>query len=173
MIFDEFMWPESAGECLPAGTRMATIQSAQETCNSSAAKRFGDANPEGVHLSIRLAAEANGKRYFVDTDAPAHWRGLIEAICDAAGVDRPIRDEDWDCGELVGRRVLITTDIYTGRDGDKAQVKRWAAPVVATPPAAAVDVITPTPVRPPAVRRTPAQKAAATTHNATTDDIPF
>lgn len=125
-----------------------------------------DTNPTGTCLVVSWSKQGF---YPVESIAPLNWRGLIEAICRAAGVSPPQRGEDWDEQALVGRVATIDVENVVAPSGKEYQrVTKWhASPQKPLP---AVDK--------PAAKKAPARTPAAKAHaefkeNADADDIPF
>lgn len=122
-----------------------------------------DDNPTGTCLVVSWSKQGF---YPVESIAPLNWRGLIEAICRAAGVAPPQRGEDWDEASLVGRVATIDVENVVAKSGTEYQrVTKWhASPQKPVAPAE--------PKKRPA--RTPAAKAHAEfKERASEDDIPF
>jgi hypothetical protein len=124
-----------------------------------------DDNPSGRCLVVTWSRDGY---YPVKADVPLNWRGLIEAICKAAGVACPQRGQDWNEECLVGRVATIDVVTKVAASGKEYQrITRWhPSPQNPLPPAR------PAAKRAPA--RTPAAKAHADfTEHADGDDIPF
>ena len=128
-------------------------------------------NPRGTSLVIDV--EVPGYRT-VESIIPAQMRWLVEQVCRSASVNIPVRGEDWDAEQLVGRQVRIET-VYgiTQAGKEYVRVEKWIAgpaplpvTVQATPPATPA-AIKATP------KRTPAAKVEAAGQGGEPDDIPF
>lgn len=117
-----------------------------------------DRNKNGDGLVVFV--DVRGYRT-MECPIPVTFRGKIEAVARAAGVPVPVRGEDWDEKQLIGRTVTVETiQAVSGKGTQYARVERWhESPSKPLPPE-----------RKPAAR-TPLQKADAA--SATTDDIPF
>lgn len=121
-------------------------------------------NPRGTSLVIDV--EVPGYRT-VESIIPAQMRWLVEQVCRAASVNIPVRGEDWDADQLVGRQVRIET-VYgiTQAGKEYVRVEKWLKgpdPLPEPKPAA----IKATP------KRTPAAKVEAAGQGGEPDDIPF
>jgi|LakMenEpi03Aug12_release.lakeMendotaPanAssembly.Ray.scaffolds.fasta_scaffold786117_1 hypothetical protein len=128
-----------------------------------------DDNPSGTCLIVTWSKDAT--HFPVESIVPQTWRGLIEAICRAAGVAGPQRGEDWDPQSLVGRVATIDVENAVSAKGKEYQrITKWhASPQKPLPPAEKA---------PPPVKRSPARTPAAKAHaefkeHADADDIPF
>jgi hypothetical protein len=121
-----------------------------------------DNNPRGE--SLVLSVDIRGYQP-LECLIPATFRGLVEAVARAAGVPVPVRGEDWDEGQLIGRMVNIdTVQVVSAKGRQYARVEKWhASPSKPLPAAKPAE-------RKPAAR-TPLQKADAA--SASNDDIPF
>lgn len=126
--------------------------------------KVADDNPDGTCLVVQWSKQGY---YPVESIASIRWRGLIEAICRAAGVVPPQRGEDWDVSSLVGRVATIDVENAVSTKGKEYQrVTKWHASPQKPLPAA------PQPKQ--AAKRTPAAKAHAEfQEHADADDIPF
>ena len=130
--------------------------------------KMTDENPSGTCLVVTWSKDAT--HYPVESIAPLNWRGLIEAICRAAGVAGPQRGVDWDPQSLVGRVATVDVENAVANSGKEYQrVTKWHAsaskpiPAEKSPPGGKR-----------AAARTPAAKAHADfTEHADADDIPF
>jgi len=154
---------------LEPGTYTAKVIKAEATYRQRIPEKWLDVNPEGRQLTVKLAVKNGGEEHHVYVDLPAHFRGLIERVCDALRAPRPTKGAAWSTRLLVGKRCRVETSLYDGR---RVNVDRWLPddmvdsgrqPEAEAPPAK----------RPPA--RTAAQKIAATQGQpaGSTDDIPF
>lgn len=118
-------------------------------------------NQSGTCLVVRVGVP---KAKPVEAIVPVQFRGLIERVCRAAGVALPVRGEDWDEGQLVGRTVTIETVHGIGKTGrEYVRIDKWHKG--------------PDPL-PDAVKKAPARSQAAKAHReftetANADDIPF
>lgn len=123
-----------------------------------------DKNPTGLSLIVTVDVS----RYDpVESIIPSNFRGKIESIATAAGVPVPVRGQDWDEQQLVGRTVTIETVQAVAKTGrEYVRVEKWhPSPSKPLPPEVAKR-------QPPA--RSQTQKAhRAFTENAAADDIPF
>ena len=127
-----------------------------------------DDNPTGTCLVVTWSKQGY---YPAESIVPLNWRGLIEAICRAAGVAPPQRGQEWDEKALVGRVATIDVENVQAPSGKEYQrVTKWhASPQKPLPPAEKA---------PPPVNRSPARTPAAKAHaefkeHADADDIPF
>jgi hypothetical protein len=156
---------------LEPGTYPARVIKAEAGYRQRVPEKWSDTNPEGRQLTIKLAIKHAGEEHHIYVDLPAHFRGLIERVCDALSAPRPAKGTAWSTGLLVGKRCRVETSLYEGR---RVNVDRWLPddivdsgrqPEAETPPPAA---------KKPAAR-TPAAKVAAAAGNThgNTDDIPF
>jgi hypothetical protein len=121
-------------------------------------------NPRGT--SLVLEVEVSNYRP-VEAIVPAQMRWLIESVCRAASVNIPVRGEEWDEEQLVGRQVRIDTVYGLAKSGrEYVRVEKWLKgpdPLPEPKPAA----IKATP------KRTPAAKVEAAGQGGEPDDIPF
>lgn len=147
---------------LPDGTHTGEITEARE-------KRLkfmeGDKNPDGLALVLTIDVS---KYQQVQAIVPANYRGKIEAIARAAGVAIPVRGQEWDEQQLVGRTVTVETVLAVSKKGTEyVRVERWL-PSPSKPLPAEVAKR-----QPPA--RSQSQKAHRefTANAQTPDDIPF
>jgi hypothetical protein len=159
---DQGVAGDSHTQKIPTGTHTGDVI---EAFTKDLKYRATDKNPSGRCLVIKWS-----KQGFlpVEASAPIDWRGLIEAICAAAGLPSPQRGQPWDPSLLVGRVVTVDIDTVISAKGNEYQrVTKWhPSPQKPLPPAR------PAAKRAPA--RTPAAKAHAEfTEHADGDDIPF
>jgi hypothetical protein len=120
--------------------------------------RVSDTNPSGTCLVVTW--EKTGF-YPVESTAPLNWRGLIEAICRAAGVTPPRKGEDWDERSLIGKVATIEVLNVTAPSGKEYQrVTKWHAGPAALPEE---------------IKRRPSPRTQAqkVTQELAADDIPF
>jgi len=128
--------------------------------------KMSDDNPSGTCLIVTWSKDAT--HFPVESIVPQTWRGLIEAICRAAGVAGPQRGEDWDPQSLVGRVATIDVENAVSAKGKEYQrITKWYESASKPVPAAR-----------PAAKRAPARTPAAKAHaefseHADGDDIPF
>ena len=125
--------------------------------------KASDDNPDGTCLVVTWSKQGF---YPVESIVSIRWRGLIEAICRAAGVSPPQRGEDWDVQSLVGRVATIDVEnAVSGKGKEYQRVTKWhESPQKPLPPAP----------RKKAAARTPAAKAHEEfAGRAADDDIPF
>jgi hypothetical protein len=122
-----------------------------------------DTNPTGTCLVVTWSKTGF---YPVESICPLNWRGLIEAICRAAGVAPPQRGEDWDEKALVGRVATVDVENVVAPSGKEYQrVTKWHAGASKQLPAEPVKR---------AAARTPAAKAHADfKEHSDADDVPF
>jgi len=141
---------------VPDGTHQATIVWAGEQTKDWA-KHETD-NPSGAVLTVKLDV---GKEYRpLWESVRGHWRGAIEAICRAAGVDAPTSGSEWSESQLVGQVVSIETMNAVSKAGKEyVQVKKWTRPEA--------------PKVEKRAARTPAAKVKAASPAVGGDDIPF
>ena len=146
---------------LPDGTHTGDIVHAEIKDLSF---KVTDDNASGTSLVVRWSRHGY---YPVEAIAPVTWRGMIEAICRAAGVAPPQRGQEWDERSLIGQVATIDIENAVSKAGKEFQkVTRWHAsprkPVAAEP------------AKKRAPARTPAAKANAEfKERADADDIPF
>lgn len=99
----------------------------------------------------------------IETLVSVTWRGKISEICRAARVKPPVRGEDWDPQQLVGRQVVVETVLGIAKSGKEfCRVDKWhpqAEPLPKVETAAA----------PPALAATKRKKPQSDDG----DDIPF
>ena len=117
-----------------------------------------DSNPSGD--TLELTVDIRGYRP-LGCLIPATFRGLVEAVARSAGVPIPVRGEEWNEKQLIGRTVTVdTVQVVSAKGKQYARVEKWhESPSKPLPPE-----------RKPAAR-TPLQKADAAA--ASNDDIPF
>lgn len=117
------------------------------------------ANPEGTSLVLQVAV--SGCQH-VEAIIPKELRGLMEAVCRAAGVPPPQRGEDWDEKQLLGKQVQIETVLGMSAKGTEyVRITKWhKGPTQA-------------PAKPPAARSQTAKAHKEFTAHADADDIPF
>lgn len=145
----------SVEQLCPDGIHVAEIQSARE-----ATKEWfkSERNPHGKCLTVRMKVRDGIKHVY--HDIPADRRGMLEALCGAAGV--ALTRGEWDEKQLEGRIVTIETALRVSKRGNEyvAVTQCTPGPELAKPEARA---------RP---ARTQTQKAdqASSAHH---DDIPF
>lgn len=114
--------------------------------------------------SLVLEVEVTGYQV-VEAIIPVTLRWLVESVCRSASINIPVRGEDWDPEQLVGRQVRIDT-VYgiTGAGKEYVRVEKWIKGPAPLPAAVATK-------SPPA--RTPAAKVEAAGQGGEADDIPF
>lgn len=142
-------------QLLPDGTHTGDIVKAEF---KNLKFKVTDTNPSGTCLSVIWEKPLF---YPVESLVPADWRGLLEAICRAAGVEPPRRGEDWDEKVLVGRVATIDVVNVVAASGKEYQrVTKWHPG--------------PKPL-PEAVKKRPAARTQAqkVTQELDADDIPF
>lgn len=82
-----------------------------------------DQNEDGTSLVIEL--EVTGHRP-IEAIVPAHFRGMVEAVCRAASVGLPKRGDDWDQSCLVGQFCRISTVQGIGKTGrEYVRIDKW------------------------------------------------
>lgn len=171
MIFDEW-WDFDADSARCDNTHTQKLQDGRHTGDITAAAianskyQVSDANPNGTCLVVTWSKPGF---YPVEAKAPVHWRGMIEAICRAAGVAPPRKGEDWDERSLVGRVATVDIETKESKAGNEYQrITRWHASATKSLPPAPSEPAK----RPP--KRTPTAKAHAEfQERAGEDDIPF
>jgi hypothetical protein len=120
--------------------------------------KANETNPSGTCLVVTWS---KATYYPVESIAPLNWRGLIEAICRAAGVTPPRKGEDWDERSLLGKVATIDVENVVAPSGKEYQrVTKWHAG--------------PKPL-PEEVKKRPAARTQAqkVTQELASDDIPF
>lgn len=144
---------------VPEGRHTGEIVKAQE-------KRLkfmeGERNPDGLSLVVTVDIPRYQQ---LEVIVPANFRGKIEAIARAAGVTLPVRGQEWDEQQLVGRTVTVETALAVSKKGTEyARVEKWlespSKPLPATKPA-------------PARSQTQKAHREFTSNAAAADDIPF
>lgn len=164
MRFDDY-WSEDDGVGAVEKALAANGRHTGEIVDAKAKRlKFmeSDANPDGTSIVVTLALPHSQP---VEAIIPANYRGRIEAVARAAGVPLPVRGQDWDESQLIGRTVTVETLQAVSRGGKQyVRVEKWF----------------PSPSQPlPAERKPPARSQAAKAHQAFTanasaaDDIPF
>jgi hypothetical protein len=166
--FDDY-WEDSAAAAdnsqqqadkpmLPDATHVGEIKWCGE--KEKAFAKDADKNPRGKCLTV-LVEVTGYEPVFVDL--PVHWRGLIEAVCRSARVDRPVKGEEWDEQVLKGKYVTIETvqNVSNSTGRQYVRVQKWK-PGTELPPKQLRDT------KP----RSAAQKAHRHVQEAG-DDIPF
>lgn len=143
------------------GRHTGEILSAQEKCLPF---MQSETNKDGKALV--LTVDISGFQP-LEAIVPATFRGKIEAVARSAGVPIPVRGEEWDERQLVGRTVTIETALAVSPKSGKeyVRIERWhASPSKPLPPS-----------RPASVARSPAAKAHKqfTANSTSNDDIPF
>lgn len=121
-----------------------------------------DANRDGASIVVTVALP-NAQP--VESIIPVNYRGRIEALARAAGVSLPVRGQEWDESQLIGRTVTVETLQAVSKGGKQyVRVEKWL----------------PSPSQPlPAERKPAARSQTAKAHQAFTanasaaDDIPF
>lgn len=82
-----------------------------------------DQNEHGTSLVVVL--EVTGYRP-LEAIIPAHFRGMVEAVCRAASVATPKPGEDWDESCLVGQFCRISTVQGVGKTGrEYVRIDKW------------------------------------------------
>lgn len=121
-----------------------------------------EANRDGASLVVTVSIP---KAQPIEAIIPANYRGKIEALSRAAGVAPPVRGEEWDTEQLVGRTVTVETLQAVSKKGTAyVRIEKWLA----------------SPSQPlPATKKAPARSQAAKAHRdftgnaAAPDDVPF
>lgn len=171
MRFDEWWdWDEQGGrpdggghlQKLPDGIHTGDIVKAEFKRLSF---KKADDNPDGTSLVVTWSKDGY---YPVESIVSIRWRGLIEAICRAAGVTPPRRGEEWDEQSLVGRTATIEVEMAVARSGNEyLRVSKWHS----SPQQPLPEPIAKAPAKRPA--RTPAATAHQEFNANAPDDIPF
>lgn len=127
MRFDEF-WddddsPTSVATAdqplLPDGTHNGKIVVAEI---KDLKFKQSDRNPEGKTLVVKVAVKGY---QLVEDLIPVTMRGLIEAVCRAAGVESPRKGEDWDESVLKGQTASIETTLCQAPSGREYVRLKW------------------------------------------------
>ena len=113
-------------------------------------------NEHGTSLVVEL--EVTGYRP-VEAIIPAHFRGMVEAVCRAASVPTPKKGENWDESCLVDQFVRISTVQGVGKTGrEYVRIDKW---IPGRDPL------------PEAITKAPKRAKPAKAHEPPEDDIPF
>ena len=107
---------------LPPGTYTARVIKAEATYRQRVPEKWMDSNPDGRQLTLKLAIKNAGEEHHVYVDLPAHFRALIERVCDALGAPRPAKGSRWSVTLVVGKTCRVETSLYEGR---KVNVDKW------------------------------------------------
>ncbi len=120
-----------------------------------------EANRDGASLVVTVSIP---KAQRIEAMIPANYRGKIEALARAAGVAPPVRGEDWDTEQLVGRAVTVETVQAVSKKGTTyVRIEKWLA----------------SPSQPFLEKKAPARSQSAKAHRefkantAAADDVPF
>lgn len=121
-------------------------------------------NPDGSSLVVTVDIA----RYEpLEVITPSNFRGKIEAIARSAGVPIPVRGQEWDEQQLVGRTVTVETALAVSKKGTEyVRVERW----LESPQKPMPDAVS---KRPPARSQTQKAHREFTSNAPATDDIPF
>lgn len=161
--WDDFGGEEQEAKLLPPADYTGTITVAQWGHAEWAERKVPESGGHILKVKVEIDAPAGYAEAWTTIPRVKDRRWQFRLICAAAGVEPPSKDGPaWSPACLVGKRVFVTTSIYTNeRTGEsKVQIDKWLpAPAEPAKPAKA----------PPA--RTPLQKADAAATQ--TDDIPF
>lgn len=105
---------------VPDGEHVAKVVKAKF---KDLAFKKSDQNEHGTSLVVEL--EVTGYRP-VEAIVPAHFRGMVEAVCRAASVATPKKGEDWDESCLVDQFVRIATLQGVGKTGrEYVRIEKW------------------------------------------------
>ena len=165
MRFDEF-WTDDDGRAAETPAELPPAPDGRHAGEITKAQmkdlkfKIADGNPHGTSLVVEIEVP---KYQPVEAIIPAHFRGLIQAVCVCAGVAPPARGEDWDEGQLVGRQVVVELVNGVGKTGRPyVRVDKWHHG--------------PAPLPAEVTKRAPARSQAAKAHKEAcldADDIPF
>jgi hypothetical protein len=167
--WDDWGFEEKASTAmLRPGTYRGTIKVAQWKKEDWVARKYPEVNPEGWTLTVKVEIDCPQGYAEAWKAVPRHMRAAVQILCDAAGVEKPVKDgPPWSPSILLGTEVTCETSIYenpnTGES--KVQIDRWVLPERSSKPAAKPAANKAT------AKRTPLQKADAVANE--TDDIPF
>lgn len=170
--WDDFGGEEAEAKLLQPGDYTGTITAAQWGHAEWAEKKIPESGGKVCKVKVEIDAAAGYAEVLVTIPVVKERRWQFRVICAAAGVMAPAKDGPaWSPACLVGKRVSVTTSIYTNdRTGEsKVQIDRWHSADVdpaGLPPASEL-------VQSKPARRTAAQKADAAPKAAAPDDIPF
>lgn len=179
MRWDEFMPEDGAPVPMAASGPLAVLPASQsgkphvgEIVKVSVVKKdydwakHAELNPQGKCLVLEVAV---GNYKPVESTLPCHFTGKIAAMCRSARVHPPVRGEDWDEGQLLGKTVIVeTVTVVSSRGTEYARVEKWIANAEPLPKEVAAR-----PAAKPVARSQAAKAHQAFTANAEADDIPF
>ena len=138
---------------VPDGEHVAKVVKAKF---KDLAFKKSEQNVDGTSLVIDL--EVTGYRP-IEAIVPAHFRGMVEAVCRAASVHTPKKGENWDEQCLVGQYLRISTLQGVGKTGrEYIRIASWIAGREPLPEA---------------ITKAPPRAKAAKKDQTPDDDIPF
>jgi hypothetical protein len=164
--WDDFGGEDQAEKLLPPADYTGEITAAQFAHADWAAKKMPESG--GRILKVKVEIDSPAGYGVAETTIPVvktnRWKFRLISL--AAGVEPPSKDGPaWSPSALVGKRVRVTTSIYTNeRTGEsKVQIDKWHEGAVQAAPSS----------RPAETRAKPASKPASKPTMPANDDIPF
>lgn len=127
MKFDRW-WVEQEDEFAPAGDLPQVpdgehVAAITKAVFKDLAFKKTEQNVDGTSLVLEL--QVTGYRP-LEAIIPAHFRGMVEAVCRAASVATPKKGEDWDESCLVEQYVRISTLQGVGKTGrEYVRIEKW------------------------------------------------
>lgn len=160
--WDDFGGEDTESKLLQPGDYTGEIKVAQWGHADWAAKKLPESRGRILKVKVEIDSPAGYAEAWTTIPAVKERRWQFRAICLAAGVEAPSKDGPaWSPSSLVGKRVSVTTSIYTNeRTGEsKVQIDKWHEGAV--------------PAAPAAEPRAKQARRSAPPAPPTNDDIPF
>ncbi len=170
MRWDEFGGDEPASKLLPAGDYTGEIKVASFGHAEWAERKVPESNGKVLKVKVEIDAPEGYAEAWTTIPAVKSRIWQIRLICVAAGVDAPSKDgPEWSPACLIGKRVSVSTSIYTNeRTGEsKVQVDKWNPGALAAEQAKQEKPVKAT------AARTAKQRVEAAGQGGASDDIPF